>query len=143
MQKTFLQIIEETKEDFLALIFSRIELMKLSAVEKGVPMGVIAVYATIVLTLLLVSTTLYLAAASFALSLLFTELYAELLKALSLGFTISGTIFLIPALYMAFRWRHYTERYSEKYIHVVLDHLDEQNAQEAIKDTIEEKGGKA
>ncbi|MDO4789571.1 MAG: hypothetical protein Q3998_01225 [Porphyromonas sp.] len=143
MQKTFLQIIEETKEDFLALILSRLELMKLSAVEKGVPAGVVAVYATIVATLLIVSTTLYLAALSFVLSLLFTELYGELLRALALGFTISGTIFLLPALYMIFRWKHYTQKFSDKYVHIVLDQIDEQNAQEAIKDAEEEKGGKA
>lgn len=125
MQKSIQTLIEETKEDLGNIIDSKIELYKLTAYEKGVPMGLKIAYNTVLIVLLLFVVGLLLTSGALGMATLFVESDVTILTAMSLGFLVVGGILLLVGLIMLLLRKSIVRSSYNKIIGKMLDETPE------------------
>ena len=126
MQKSIQTLIEETKEDLGNIIDSKIELYKLTAYEKGVPVGLNIAYNTVLIVLLLFVVGLLLISGALGLSTLFVgEVDSTVLTAVALGFLAVGGMLLLVGLIMLLLRKSIVRSTYNKIIGKMLDETPE------------------
>ncbi|MDO4695806.1 phage holin family protein [Porphyromonas sp.] len=125
MQKSIHTLIAETKEDINNLIESKIELYKLMAYEKGVPMGLNVAYSVLLVVLLLFVIGMLLTAGALALATVFLQGDASVLTSASLGFLCVGAILLLISILMMLLRNKIVNSQYNKIIGGILDKTPE------------------
>lgn len=134
MAKTVKQIIDEVKSDALILLDAKRELVKLQAIEKGVPAGVRGVYYLIMAVVGL--TALFFL--QVVIALLFAMIFAsdlwgayETVSSMAAGFGCLVGLFLLIELILLLLRKPIIGALEEKIITKQLDQLEEQEHEEA------------
>lgn len=134
MAKTLRQLLEDIKHDLAAYADSRLELLKLRAVEKGVPLGVRATYYAVVIGVGVAALLFLLLVAALLLAMLFAVAVPEVhdaFGALAGGMgVVTALLFLIEAAVLLLRHRIIASLES-RWIGRQLDRLEEQEKQAA------------
>ena len=125
MQKSIQTLIQETKEDLSNIIDSKIELYKLSAYEKGVPVGLNIAYNTVLIVLLLFVIGMLLTSAALGMATLFVDGDVSVLTAVSLGFLAVGGVLLLIGLIMLLLRKSIVRSSYNKIIGKMLDETPE------------------
>lgn len=125
MQKSIQTLIEETKEDLNNIIDNKVELCKLAAYEKGVPVGVKVAYNSVLFLLLLFVLGLLLVSAALAMAMLFSDGDVSVIRAVSLGFLSVGGILLLIGLIMLLLRKSVVRSVYNKIIGKMLDETPE------------------
>lgn len=125
MQKSIQTLIEETKEDLGNIIDSKIELYKLTAYEKGVPVGLNIAYNTVLVVLLLFVIGMLLTSGALGMATLFVEGDVAVLTAVSLGFLAVGGILLLIGVVMLLLRKSIVRSSYNKIIGKMLDETPE------------------
>ncbi len=105
MQKSFTTLWQESKEDLIGLFKTKKSLLTLNVLEKGVPAGIKAGFAVVLVVLSLFLLSFLLTAGALGFSLLFVdEMFLTVLRSLTFGFLcLSGCILLLMLILLAIK----------------------------------------
>ena len=139
MQKSLSTLIQESKEDILGLIRSKQQLWTLTAIEKGVPVGLKVGYGAVMAFLAIYLFSFLLLAGAFAFSLIFVDESALIaLRSITFGILcLSGVLLILILILLAFR-KAFLRRTTQKIVGSYLDQLDEKERQASEQALLED-----
>lgn len=138
MAKTFKTLLAETTEDLKSLVQTNLELLKLKALESGVPAAVSGAYFAIIAVIGSLFLFLMLFVAAFAFGLLFTEGEPYMvLRGLTLGFLCLCGVLLLTVLIMLLIRESVCHSISAKIITKQLDDLEQKDRDEAALHSVD------
>lgn len=134
MAKTIKQIIDEVKAEALSFVGAKRELVKLEAIEKGVPAGIKGVY-YLIMAVVGLTALLFL---QVVIALLFAMIFAsdllgayDTVSALAAGFGCLVGLLLLIELILLLLKKPITSSLEEKIISAQLDKLEDMEEKEA------------
>lgn len=124
MDKELSTLITETKEDLKQLLEAKIELLRLSAYEKALPVALQSAYITMLCVVGLLAAIMLLVTAGFAGAALMASVNADILWSLTWGFGIVALFMLLLLGILVLLRRRTVVKYYRRCIGVLLDDLE-------------------